>query len=75
MSFPELLDAVKALPYGDKLQLIQAIQADMAQTPEEVLCEKLGIQPGHTFEVWVPELSVNALEAAQRALQLGENGA
>jgi hypothetical protein len=71
MSFSEVLEAVKALPREDKLQLMQALRQDVELTPEEELCAKLGIKSGGLCEVWFPESNAEAAAAAMDALRSG----
>jgi len=72
MSFSEPLDAVKALPRDEKLQLMQTLHQDFEPTPDEELCAKLGIKSGGICEVWFPESNAEAAAAAMEALRSGD---
>lgn len=74
MSFSEILAAVKALPRGEQVSMMEAIKEDVGElTPEEVLLAKY-FPPGATFEVWFPESNPAGVAAALQALQIGEKG-
>lgn len=69
MSFSEILAAVKALPRGEQVSMMEAIKEDVGElTPEEVLLAKY-FPPGATFEVFTP---FECHEAAAVLLQLIE---
>lgn len=66
MSFPEILDAVKALPRAEKLQVMQVLSEEL--TPDEALIARY-FRPGVPIAVREP---VFAPEAAAVLLELLE---
>ena len=61
MSFSEILDAVKAMPRGEQVSLIQTLKEEVGElTPEEELLAK-SFPPGVVFEIFSP---IEAFEAA-----------
>lgn len=69
MSFPELLDAVKALDRSEKAQLLQSLREEIGEpTEDEELIAKL-CQSDAAYEIWTP---FDCHEGADILLQLLE---
>jgi hypothetical protein len=74
MSLAELLPAIRALPAGEKVQLMHLLVDELggAKPVHEEFPEHLRHlipPPGTVFEVWFPEANPQAVAAAMQALQ------
>lgn len=65
MSFPELLEAVKALPWAEKVQLMHTLADEIS--PEEALLAKY-FPPGAVYEVLSPVECGEAAAILQKML-------
>ena len=68
MSIDELLPAVRDLPHGDKLCLLQFLANALAR--EEGLPE---IRPGSEFAIWSPYDAFAAAATMLQTLEAGDN--
>ena len=74
MSFTEILDAVKAMPRGEQVSLMQTLKEEVGElTTEETILGR-DFQSGKSFDVWFPHTNSEAVAAALLAIQLGEHG-
>ena len=71
MSFPELLDAARALPRDEQLRLANALLepeiGSSDPTPDEALMAAM-FPPGQVMEIWSPYDAHEAAEVLQRLL-------
>jgi hypothetical protein len=63
MSFVEMLPSVRALSRVEKLQLIQLLAEDLAQSEESA-----SLVPGQTYPLWSPHQAYQAAELLLREL-------
>ena len=68
MSFSEILDAVKAMPRGEQVSLMQSLKEEVGElTPDEELLTKR-FPPGVAFEVYTPFDNGEAAAILERML-------
>ena len=64
MSFPEILEAVKALPRAEKLQILRALVEEVGPVAEEAELVRY-FPPGTVFELCSPILAPGAAAGLQ----------
>lgn len=73
MSFTEILDAVKAMPRGEQVSLLQTLKDEVGEASSDEALLAKSFPPGVVFEIFSP---IEAFEAAHILHQMvyGEQG-